>query len=108
MLQDNIVDQLLDYFEVVLRHCGEQVIVAYNAKVQLCSKLIYVCNESCCLNGAMTRLKFFLALLYCLLQKHFSNYCHILLRMHVQIVLSFSFDFRESLVKFCKSESDIT
>ena len=66
MLQDNIVDQLLDYFEVVLRHCGQQVIVAYNAKVQLCSKLIYVCNESCCLNGAMTRLKFFLALLYCL------------------------------------------
>ena len=45
MLQDNIVDQLLDYFEVVLRHCGEQVIVAYNAKVQLYSKLIYVCNE---------------------------------------------------------------
>ena len=65
-MQDNIVDQILDYFEVVLRHCGEQVIVAYNAKVQLCSKLLYVCNESCCLKGAMTGLKIFFALLYCL------------------------------------------
>ena len=63
MLQDNIVDQLLDYFEVVLRHCGEQVIVAYNAKVQLYSKLIYVCNESCCLNGATTRLKILIGII---------------------------------------------